>query len=84
MANSDSCDPNIGYPMTVEIFIFWRRKNVSKVGHGGSWDGPSWSLAFAPKALAPNSLPARHQYGLQIAEGMVTFFESYERKFEKH
>ena len=28
--------------------------------------------------------PARHQYGLQIAEGMVTFFESYERELEKY
>ena len=27
---------------------------------------------------------ARHQYGLQIAEGMVTFFESYERELEKY
>ena len=31
------------------------------------------------KALAQTSLPARHQYGLQIAEGVVTFFESYEQ-----
>src|SRR4029077_19350303 len=30
------------------------------------------------------SLPASHQYGLQIAEGMVTFFESYERELEKY
>jgi hypothetical protein len=28
--------------------------------------------------------PARHQYGLQIAEGMVIFFESYERELEKY
>jgi hypothetical protein len=26
----------------------------------------------------------RRQYGLQIAEGMVTFFESYERELEKY
>ena len=32
----------------------------------------------------PSSLPASHQYGLQIAEGMVTFFESYERELEKY
>jgi hypothetical protein len=31
------------------------------------------------KSSCPNVLPARHQYGLQIAEGVVTFFESYEQ-----
>jgi len=36
------------------------------------------------KLLRQTSLPASHQYGLQIAEGMVTFFESYERKLEKY
>ena len=36
------------------------------------------------KLLRQTSLPARHQYGLQIAEGMVTFFESYERELEKY
>jgi hypothetical protein len=30
------------------------------------------------------SLPAKHQCGLQIAEDMVTFFESYEREVEKY
>jgi hypothetical protein len=37
----------------------------------------------SPKLLRQTSLPASHQYGLQIAEGMVTFFESYERELEK-
>ena len=36
------------------------------------------------KLLRQTSPPARHQYGLQIAEGMVTFFESYERELEKY
>jgi hypothetical protein len=36
------------------------------------------------KLLRQTSLPASHQYGLQIAEGMVTFFESYERELEKY
>jgi hypothetical protein len=40
--------------------------------------------AYSPKDLFPTALPARHQYGLQIAEGMVTFFESYERELEKY
>jgi hypothetical protein len=39
----------------------------------------------SPKALAPNlATRPRHQYGLQIAEGMVTSFESYERELEKY
>ena len=28
--------------------------------------------------------PVIHEYGLQMAEGTVTFFESYERKLEKY
>ena len=36
------------------------------------------------KLLRQTSLPARHQYGLQLAEAMVTFFESYERELEKY
>ena len=36
------------------------------------------------KLLRQTSLPASHQYGLQMAEGMVTFFESYERELEKY
>jgi hypothetical protein len=36
------------------------------------------------KLLRQTSLPARHHYGLQIAEGMVTFFESYERELERY
>jgi hypothetical protein len=35
------------------------------------------------KLLRQTSLPASPQYGLQIAEGMLTFFESYERELEK-
>jgi hypothetical protein len=40
----------------------------------------------SPKAPALRriSLPVSHQYGLQIAEGMVTFFKSYERELEKY
>ena len=34
--------------------------------------------------MRQTSLPAKHQYGLQIADGMVTFFESYERELEKY
>ncbi len=30
------------------------------------------------------SLPAKHQYGLQIAEGVVALFERYEREREKY
>ena len=30
------------------------------------------------------SLPAKHQYGLQIAEGVVALFESYELELEKY
>jgi hypothetical protein len=36
------------------------------------------------KSRAKTGYAARYQYGLQIAEGMVTFFESYERELEKH
>jgi hypothetical protein len=36
------------------------------------------------KLLRQTWLPARHQYGLQTAEGMVTFFESYEQELEKY
>ena len=39
---------------------------------------------LSKKLLRQTSLPARHQYGLQIAEGMVTFFESYERELERY
>ena len=38
----------------------------------------------SPKVLRQTSLPARHQHGLQIAEGIVTFFKSYERELEKY
>jgi hypothetical protein len=38
----------------------------------------------SPKALAPNLATGQPQYGLQIAEGMVTFFESYERELERY
>ena len=36
------------------------------------------------KLLRQTWLPARHQYGLQTAEGMVTFFENYEQELEKY
>ena len=36
------------------------------------------------KLLRQTPLQPSHQYGLQIAEGMVTFFESYERAREKY
>ena len=36
------------------------------------------------KSSCAKPCTARHQYGLQIAEGMVTFFESYERELEKY
>jgi hypothetical protein len=39
---------------------------------------------LSKKLLHQTSLPARHQYGLQIAEGMVTLFESYEQELEKY
>ena len=38
----------------------------------------------SPNFCAKRRYPASHQYGLQIAEGMVTFFESYERELEKY
>ena len=36
------------------------------------------------KTLQPNVATGQHQYRLQIAEGMVTFLESYERELEKY
>ena len=36
------------------------------------------------KLFRQTSPPVRHQNELQIAEGMVTFFESYERELEKY
>ena len=36
------------------------------------------------KSRAKTGYAARHQNGLQIAEGMVTFFDSYERELEKY
>jgi hypothetical protein len=30
------------------------------------------------------SLPAKHQYGLQTAEGVVALFERYELELEKY
>jgi hypothetical protein len=38
----------------------------------------------ASSAMRQTSLPARHHYGLQIVEGMVIFFESYERELERY
>jgi hypothetical protein len=39
---------------------------------------------LSKSSCAKTSRPARQQYGLQIAEGMVTFFGSYERELEKY
>jgi hypothetical protein len=39
---------------------------------------------LSKRSCAKPRYPARHQYGLQIAKGMVTFFESYEREPEKY
>ena len=39
---------------------------------------------LSKSSCAKPRYPARHQYGLQIAEGMVTFFESYELELEKY
>jgi len=36
------------------------------------------------KSSCANLLQPSHQYGLQIVEGMVTFFESYERELERY
>jgi hypothetical protein len=50
---------------------------------GGAFCGAT-NQELSKSSCAKTSLPARHQYGLQIAEGMVTFFESYEQELEKY
>jgi hypothetical protein len=55
-------------------------------GHGavGGVFRDATNQELSNSSCAKTSLPARHQYRLQIAEGMVTFFESYERELEKY
>jgi hypothetical protein len=43
-----------------------------------------WKIRNLSGTAAATVHLASHQYGLQIAEGMVTFFESYERQLEKY
>ena len=44
----------------------------------------SEKLGTLQELVRPTSPTARHQYGLQIAEAMITFFESYERELEEY
>jgi hypothetical protein len=73
------------------------RKNLQKflensefVWHGCCQGGVggvfynSTNQELSKSSCAKPRYPVIHQYGLQMAEGMVTFFESYERKLEKY
>jgi hypothetical protein len=56
--------------------------DAARVAVGGLCDATNQELSKS--SCAKTSRPTRHQYGLQIAEGMVRFFGSYERKLEKY
>ena len=65
----------------------FRRHNLEFVWQGilQGVVGPSDATTRnSRKLFSQTSLPASHQYRLQIAEGMVTFLESYERELEKY
>ena len=66
---------------------FWKIRNLSGTDAATVQRAASSAMRQtrnSPKALGQTSLPSSHQYGLQIAEAMVTFFESYERELEKY
>jgi hypothetical protein len=75
-----------GAPLShIDLSGCWRKKfrNFWKIRNLFGTDAATVQRA-ASSAMRQTSLPARHQYGLQIVEGMVTFFESYERELEKY
>jgi len=63
----------------------WQGSLILRPGHAaGGVFCDATNQELPKKLLRQTSLPARHHYGLQIAEGMVTFFESYERELERY
>jgi hypothetical protein len=70
-----------------KIRNFWKIRNLSGTDDATVQRVASSAMRQArnfPKLVRQNSPPIAHQYGLQIAEGMVGFFESYERELEKY
>jgi hypothetical protein len=67
---------------------FWKTRNflarMLPSAVGGVFCDAMRQTRNSQKALAPNLATGQPQYGLQIAEGMVTFFESYERELERY
>jgi hypothetical protein len=66
---------------------FWKIRNLSGTDAATVQVGGSSAMrqtGNSPKALAPNLATGEAPHGLQIAEGMVMFFESYERELEKY
>jgi hypothetical protein len=66
---------------------FWKIRNLS----GTDAATAQWAASSAmrqtrdsPKALTPNLATGQASVWLQIADGMVTFFENYERELEKY